>query len=124
LLRREDPLEFFHPVVRRAVYETLDVVERGAAHRSAAELLLKAGAPPESAAVHLLRVVPRADSFVVSPLRQAAERSLAQGAADAAVEYLTRALEEHSEEATRAELLVELGYAAPRGQQPPRGAPT
>src|SRR5262249_16209381 len=24
LLRREDPLEFFHPVVRRAVYETLD----------------------------------------------------------------------------------------------------
>ena len=29
LLRREDPLEFFHPVVRRAVYETLDVVERG-----------------------------------------------------------------------------------------------
>ena len=46
LLRREDPLEFFHPVVRRAVYETLDVVERGAAHRSAAELLLEAGAPP------------------------------------------------------------------------------
>ena len=31
LLRREDPLEFFHPVVRTAVYETLDVVERDAA---------------------------------------------------------------------------------------------
>ena len=39
LLRREDPVEFFHPVVRSAVYETLDVVERDAAHRSAAELL-------------------------------------------------------------------------------------
>ncbi|HKA95890.1 MAG TPA: AAA family ATPase, partial [Streptosporangiaceae bacterium] len=84
LLRREDPLEFFHPVVRRAVYETLDVVERSAAHRSAAELLLEAGAPPESAAVHLLRIAPQADSFVVSTLRMAAERALAQGAADAA----------------------------------------
>ena len=94
LLRREDPLEFFHPVVRSAVYETLDVVERDAAHRSAAELLLQAGAPPESAAGHLLRVAPRADSFVVSTLRQAAERSLAQGAAEVAVGYLTRVLDE------------------------------
>jgi DNA-binding NarL/FixJ family response regulator len=113
-LRRDDPVEFFHPIVRHAVSKTLDVVEREAAHRAAAELLLDAGAQPESVAGHLLRVTPRADSFVVSTLRQAAERSLAQGAADAAVEYLTRALEEHSEEATRAELLVELGYAERR----------
>ena len=75
LLRREDPLEFFHPVVRSAVYETLDVVERDAGHRLAAELLLQAGAPPESAAGHLLRVAPQADAFVLSTLRQAAERS-------------------------------------------------
>jgi tetratricopeptide (TPR) repeat protein len=108
LLRREDPLEFFHPVVRSAVYETLDVVERDAAHRVAAELLLHAGALPESAAGHLLRVVPQADSFVVSTLRQAAERSLAQGAADAAVGYLSRALEEQIDPAARAEVLVEL----------------
>src|SRR4029453_13738977 len=59
LLRPPDPLEFFPPVVRRAVYETLDVVERSAAHRSAAELLLQAGALPERAAVHLLRGSPR-----------------------------------------------------------------
>jgi DNA-binding CsgD family transcriptional regulator len=118
LLRREDPLEFFHPVVRRAVYETLDVVERGAAHRSAAELLLEAGAQPESAAVHLLRVAPRADSFVVSTLRQAAERSLAQGAADAAVGYLTRALEEQLDPAARAEVLVELGLGERRTNGP------
>jgi DNA-binding CsgD family transcriptional regulator len=118
LLRREDPLEFFHPVVRRAVYETLDVVERGAAHRSAAELLLEAGAPPESAAVHLLRIAPQADPFVVSTLRQAAERALAQGAADAAVEYLTRALQEQLDPAARAELLVELGLAERRTNGP------
>jgi DNA-binding CsgD family transcriptional regulator len=118
LLRREDPLEFFHPVVRRAVYETLDVVERDAAHRSAAELLLEAGAPPESAAGHLLRVAPGADAFVVSTLRQAAERSLAQGAADVAVEYLTRALEEQIDPAARAEVLVELGLGERRTNGP------
>jgi DNA-binding CsgD family transcriptional regulator len=118
LLRREDPLEFFHSVVRSAVYETLDVVERDAAHRSAAELLLKAGAPPESAAAHLLRVAPQADAFVVSTLRQAAERSLARGAAEAAVGYLTRALEEQSDPAARVEVLVELGLAERRTDGP------
>jgi DNA-binding CsgD family transcriptional regulator len=114
LLRREDPLEFFHPVVRRAVYEMLDVVERDAGHRAAAELLLNAGAPPESAGGHLLHVTPQVDPFVVSTLRQAAERSLAQGAADAAIEYLARALQEQPDPATRAEVLVELGLAERR----------
>ena len=118
LLRREDPLEFFHPVVRSAVYETLDVVERDAAHRSAAELLLEAGAQPESAAGHLLRVAPQADSFVVSTLRQAAERSLAQGAAEAAVGYLTRALAEQIDPVARTEVLVELGFAERRTNGP------
>ena len=118
LLRHEDPVEFFHPVVRRAVYETLDVVERDAAHRSAAELLLQAGAPPETAAGHLLRVAPRADPFVVSALRQAAERTLAQGAAEAAVGYLTRALDEQMDPAARAEVLVEVGIAERRTNGP------
>src|SRR4029450_2109357 len=106
------------PVVRRAVYETLDVVERGAAHRSAADLLLEAGALPESAAGHLLRVAPQADPFVVSTLRQAAERSLAQGAADAAVGYVTRALEGQIDRPWGAEVLVELGLAERRTNGP------
>jgi DNA-binding CsgD family transcriptional regulator/tetratricopeptide (TPR) repeat protein len=118
LLRSVDPLEFFHPVVRSAVYETLDVAERDAAHRLVAELLLQAGSPPESAAGHLLRVAPRADSFVVSTLRRAAERSLAQGAAEAAVGYLTRALEERIDPAVRSEVLVELGFAERRTNGP------
>jgi DNA-binding CsgD family transcriptional regulator len=118
LLRREDPLEFFHPVVRSAVYETLDVIERNAAHRLAAEALLHSGALPESAAGHLLRVAPQADSFVVTTLREAAERSLAQGAADAAVGYLSRALEERIDSAARADVLVELGLAERRTNGP------
>jgi DNA-binding CsgD family transcriptional regulator len=118
LLRREDPVEFFHPIVRHAVSKTLDVVERDAAHRAAAELLLEAGAQPETAAAHLLRVAPRADSFVVSTLRQAAERSLAQGAAEPAVRYLTRALDEQLDAEMRAELLVDLGFAERRTSGP------
>jgi DNA-binding CsgD family transcriptional regulator len=118
LLRREDPVEFFHPIVRHAVSETLDVVEREAAHHAAAELLLEAGAEPETAAAHLLRVAPRADSFVVSTLRQAAERSLAQGAAEPAVGYLTRALDEQLDPAMQAELLVDLGLAERRTNGP------
>jgi DNA-binding CsgD family transcriptional regulator len=118
LLRREDPVEFFHPVVRRAVYDTLDVVERDAAHRSAAELLLQAGASPESAAGHLLRVAPRADSLVVSTLRHAAERSLDQGAAEAAVGYLSRALVEQVDPAAQAKVLIELGVAERRTNGP------
>jgi DNA-binding CsgD family transcriptional regulator len=118
LLRCADPVEFFHPVVRHAVYDTLDVVERDTAHRLAAELLLRAGALPEGAAGHLLRVAPRADAFVVSTLRHAAQRSLAQGAADAAAGYLTRALAEQTDPATRAEVLVELGLAERRTNGP------
>jgi DNA-binding CsgD family transcriptional regulator len=114
LLRRVDPVEFFHPVVRSAVYETLDLVERDTAHRLAPELLMRAGALPESAAAHLLRVAARADALVVSTLRHAAGRSLAQGAADAAARYLTRALAEQADQATRAEVLVELGLAERR----------
>jgi hypothetical protein len=79
--------------------------------RSAAEL-------PEGAAAHLLRVTPRAEAFVVSTLRQAAERSLAEGAAEAAVGYLTRALEEQLDPADRAEVLVELGLAERRTNGP------
>jgi DNA-binding CsgD family transcriptional regulator len=55
---------------------------------------------------------------VVSTLRQAAERSLAQGAADAAVGYLARALEEQLDPAVRAAVLVELGLAERRTNGP------
>jgi DNA-binding CsgD family transcriptional regulator len=63
-------------------------------------------------------VAPQADPLVVSTLRQAAERSLAQGAADAAVRYLARALEERIDPAARGEVLVELGLAERRTNGP------
>jgi DNA-binding CsgD family transcriptional regulator len=55
---------------------------------------------------------------VVSTLRQAAERSLAQGAVEAAVGYLSRALDEQIDPAAGAEVLVELGLAERRTNGP------
>ena len=114
LLIRDDPIEFFHPVVRSAIYEDLDTVARSDGHRRAAELRLEAGVPPEQAAAHLMLVNRGADPFVVETLRTAAQRSLARGAPEAAVAYLTRALEERIDDALRGELLAELGVAEGR----------
>jgi DNA-binding CsgD family transcriptional regulator len=115
LLRLRTPeVEFTHPVVRAAVYETIDPAERVALHRRAAEQIRLGGAAPERAAGHLELVPPRGDSFVVETLREAATRSLARGAADAAVTYLRRALEEPPEPADRIETLTELGLAERR----------
>jgi DNA-binding CsgD family transcriptional regulator len=111
LLRHENPLEFTHPVVRSAVLEHMSADERTRAHREAAALLLDRGALPEQAATYLVRTIPSGDRFVVATLRRAAERSFAQGAPEAAVAYLRRALEEPPEGEDRAEVLGELGFA-------------
>jgi DNA-binding CsgD family transcriptional regulator len=111
LLIRDDPVEFFHPVVRTAIYDGLDTLARSDGHRRAAALLVQTGAPPEQAAAHLLATVRGRDPFVVETLRAAARRSLAQGAADAAIGYLERSLEELEDDAQRGEVLVELGLA-------------
>jgi DNA-binding CsgD family transcriptional regulator len=111
LLRHENPLEFIHPVVRTAVLEDMSADERTNAHRRAAEILLERGALPEQAATYLVRTVPAGDPFVVAILRQAAERSLAQGAPEAAAGYLRRALNEPPGNGQRADVLGDLGIA-------------
>jgi DNA-binding CsgD family transcriptional regulator len=118
LLRHENPLEFTHPVVRTAVLENMSADERTDAHRRAAEILLARGAVPERVATYLVKTVPAGDHFVVATLRRAAERSLAEGAPDAAVGYLERALEEPPERAERADILGDLGLAETHGDIP------
>jgi DNA-binding CsgD family transcriptional regulator len=111
LLRVEQRLEFAHPVVRTAIYETIGPVERADAHRRAAGLLAEAGAEPEQAASHLQLIPPAGDPFATAILRDAARRALSRGAADAAVTYLRRALAETPADEDRAEMLWELGVA-------------
>ena len=111
LLRREDPVEFAHPVIRTATYQEITVIDRVTAHRRAAELLLEAGAPPEQAAAHLTLTRPSGDPFVVAALRRAAERAVAGGAPQSAIAYLNRALHEPPAEPDRVEVLQALGIA-------------
>jgi DNA-binding CsgD family transcriptional regulator len=114
LFRDADPIEFFHPVVRSAVYDTIDAGSRIVLHRRAAEILAAAGAPPERAAAHLLQTAASGDPGVVRALRIAAGRALASGAYTTAVDYLRRALAEPPEDDERFEVLLELGLAERR----------
>jgi len=118
LFRDADPIEFFHPVVRSAVYDMIDAGTRIVLHRDAAEILAAAGAPPERSAGHLLQVAPAGDQAVVRALRIAADRALASGAYATAVDYLRRALAEPPEDEKRFEVLLELGLAERRAGAP------
>src|SRR4051794_34208747 len=111
LLRHENPVEFTHPVVRTAVLAEMTADDRTRAHRRAAQILLERGARFEQVATYLFRTIPASDPFVVDTLRRAAESSLAQGAPDASVAYLRRALEEPPTPGGRGDLLGELGIA-------------
>jgi len=115
LLRATTPaIEFVHPVIRAAVYESVEPAVRLAAHRRAAELLHVGGAEPERVAAHLVLVPASGDPFVVETLRLAADRAIVRGAPDAAVRYLRRALAEPPADEIRFDALCELGLAEQR----------
>src|SRR5262249_32640960 len=103
--------EFAHPVVRAAIYETIEGVDRIDAHRRAALVLAETAAEPEQSASHLLLVPGERDPLATAILRDAARRALARGSAEAAGIYMRRALEEPPAEEQRGELLWELGAA-------------
>jgi DNA-binding CsgD family transcriptional regulator len=111
ILRPQPPLEFVHPLIRAAVYDTLTLVERGDAHTRAARLLIEAHAEPERVAAHLLLVSPAYDAAVVERLREAALSARTRGASENAVAYLRRALAEPPADHARVDVLLELGSA-------------
>jgi len=71
-------LEFAHPIVRTAVYESIPPGERALAHAEAAALLERDGADAERLALHLLRSEPGGDPRVAGRLRAAATSSSAR----------------------------------------------
>jgi DNA-binding CsgD family transcriptional regulator len=111
LLDHENPVAFRHPVVRSAVLEHMSAGERMRLHRRAAEVLRENGARSEQAATYLMPTIPAHDSFVVETLRRAAQHSLSQGAPEAALAYLRRALDEPPSPHERPDVLAELGAA-------------
>jgi DNA-binding CsgD family transcriptional regulator/tetratricopeptide (TPR) repeat protein len=111
IFRPGQPLAFAHPIVRTAIYQDVPTSERSGDHARAAALLVKAGAPPDQVAAHLLETEPGADPETVAALRAAAGRAEARGAAAAAVPYLRRALAEPPSDDERGGVLAELGAA-------------
>jgi DNA-binding CsgD family transcriptional regulator len=111
ILRPEPPLAFVHPLVRDAVYHELSPAERELEHARAAKLLRDSGAPIEHVAAQVLHTSPRGERWAADLLWEAGRRAMQAGAADSAVAYLRRALEDSPEDADRGRLLFELGAA-------------
>lgn len=111
ILRRELPLEFVHPLVRDAVYHDLSPAERELHHGRAAALLRERAAPVEQVAAQLLHTPARGERWAAELLWDAGRTAMHAGAADSAVAYLRRALDESPADAGGGRLLLELGSA-------------
>ena len=111
LLAAGEGLSFMHPIVNEAVASELAPSSRASLNLQAASLLLAEGAPLDRVATHLLAAEAYGEVWVVEALRGAAREALAQGAPEAAVAYLRRALSEPPVPELRLEVLLELGRA-------------
>jgi DNA-binding CsgD family transcriptional regulator len=108
---RDLEFDFVHPVVRSAVYGQIPPLERQRLHARAAALIQARGAESERVGRHVLRLPAAGDPARVAVLRAAAGEAAARGAADAAIGYLRRALDEPPQEDERGRVLHELGLA-------------
>ncbi|MBA2314239.1 MAG: AAA family ATPase, partial [Chloroflexi bacterium] len=87
LLDLEDGIRFRHPLLGAAVYEAMDRPARQALHRRLSEVV----DDPEAQARHLALASVLRDEAVATRLEAAAERALARGAPDAAIELVSQA---------------------------------
>ncbi|KUO19402.1 ATP-binding protein [Streptomyces dysideae] len=104
-------LEFVHPLIASAVYNSIPPALCTAMHGIAAGVVTDSGRGAAAAARHLLEVHPDDDPELVDQLREAAREHLAVGAPDAARRCLERALLEPPLPEVHARVLFELGRA-------------
>lgn len=109
--RTGDELEFVHPLIATAVYNSIPPGVCTAMHGVAAQMITERGRGAAEAARHLLKVHPDDDEELVEQLREAAREHLAVGAPDAARRCLERALAEPPLPEVHAHVLYELGCA-------------
>ena len=112
-LIEKNPPRFLHPLLRQAVADRVGGAERDRLHHRAAESLRHRPGAEDDVVVHLLASSPLREDWVLPALRASARRALAEGAPDAAVRRLERALEEAGGTGPEAdELRLDLGRAA------------
>ncbi|GKQ41997.1 hypothetical protein ALMP_85090 [Streptomyces sp. A012304] len=107
----EGDLEFVHPLIATAVYDSIPPSLRTAMHGIAAKVVTDAGKGLAAASRHLIQVHAEGDEELVEQLRGAAREHLAVGAPDAARRCLERALKEPPAPDVHARVLYELGCA-------------
>ena len=100
--------QFAHNLIAAAIREDLPAGDRERLHRQAARALSEAGAPPETAARHLLHCGPQSDAEVSGLLWQAASDAAERGAPRAAARYLERAVDERALGDDRGRMLAQL----------------
>ncbi|MFE1251330.1 ATP-binding protein [Streptomyces sp. NPDC058735] len=104
-------LEFVHPLIATAVYNSIPDALRTAMHGIAARIVADEGHGAAAAARHLIEVHPDDDEELVGQLREAAREHLAVGAPDAARRCLERALAEPPRPDSHPQVLFELAEA-------------
>lgn len=109
ILKPDRPLEFVHPLVRTAIYESVPIGERSGAHGRAALILEQRGANADAVALQLLSAEPGTVPDAAAKLEAAARRALDRGAPEIAVSCLKRGLREPGDPELRARLLHLLG---------------
>jgi tetratricopeptide (TPR) repeat protein len=107
----EAELEFVHPLIATAVYDSIPDALRTAMDGIAAQVVTDSGFGAAAASRHLLQVHPDDDEELVEQLRKAAREHLAVGAPGAARRCLERALLEPPTPDVHARVLYELGCA-------------
>lgn len=107
----DEGLEFVHPLIASAIYDSIPHATRTAFHGQAAWAVTDSGRGAAAASRHLLEVHPEDDPKLVEQLREAAAEHLAVGAPDAARRCLERALREPPRPGVHARVLYELGCA-------------
>jgi hypothetical protein len=111
-------LEFAHPIVGTAIYESIPPGERALVHARAALLLQGDGDGAERVALHLLHSEPDRNQQVTAVLRAAATVASGRGAPGTAADYRRRALAEPPLAETRPAVLLELGLALASDRSP------
>jgi DNA-binding NarL/FixJ family response regulator len=120
LLRIEGQIvDFRHPLMRSAVYQTASLRARRAAHQALAEALADADGQADRRAWHLAEATPGADEEVASELERAAETTLQRSGYAAAARALERAAELTPCDATRVRRMVAAAEAAWLAGDPP-----
>ena len=107
----EGAVNFWHPMIRHAVYQGFDEGARARTHTAAACLLHAEGADSEVVCRHLLAGTLVGEKWALDALSLGAEVARRRGVPEAAVAYLRALLERVPPERWQSEHLVRLGSA-------------